>query len=353
MGYIRAFLCIILFETFCLSASSFSLPCPEWMQNQIDHDINHFKKPISLKKLETVFQKKKKKYCLVKFTICGNQISIEHDLDKSDFIHRMHCFEQALTALLHQTDLPNVTLLISMHDAIYKELNMPVCTMAKEVDSHFILLPDFEALNQKYQVLKDKDITQTEFSWEKKKNQMVWRGSSGQRGFDGSMEICAENMEMFSRIKLCQLSKQFPELIDAGFTYIVHVREPQLLMGWKKEYIDYDMQVEYKYHLLVDGNTSAFSNSGWKFFINSAVFIPESTHVQWYFKELIPYVNFIPVAANLNDLVDKIRWAMDHEDKAAEIARNSREFAKTHLTITEHLTYLYYLLLSYSKLKFV
>ena len=98
---------------------------------------------------------------------------------------------------------------------------------------------------------------------------------------------------------------------------------------------------------------SLYSNSGWRFFINSVVFIPNSGWEQWYYGALEPYVHYIPVECQLEDLVEKISWAKEHDAECKEIAKNAQRFARAHLTRSDHLVYLYYLIERYSQLNFI
>jgi Glycosyl transferase family 90 len=333
--------------------------CPQWMALQINKDLESFKKrPISLKRMNQLFDKHCVKQCLVKFTISNNKISVEHSLElyqnnNHSFIDRMNCFRDTLILLSNSVPLPDTIFFITMHDEIFKNFDLPIFAMAKEKNANFILIPDFEAIKAKYQVLENKDITAIEFPWNEKKVQLVWRGSSAQRGFDHSFYIRPDNLHMFSRVKLCQLSLQFPSVIDAKFTIFYQVQDPSLLQALQGEYLSFDKQLEYKYHILIDGNSCSFSKSGWKFFVNSVIFKPDSPDIQWYYNALVPGVHYIPVQANLDDLTEKILWAASHDAEAEAIAHNAREFANTHLTVRDNLVYLYYAILQYSQLKFV
>lgn len=42
----------------------------------------------------------------------------------------------------------------------------------------------------------------------------------------------------------------------------------------------------------------------------------------WYFPILQPYVDHVPVKADLSDLEEKIRWCRENDDKCREIAQN-------------------------------
>jgi hypothetical protein len=62
------------------------------------------------------------------------------------------------------------------------------------------------------------------------------------------------------------------------------------------------------------------------------VFIQERPYHEWYWEHLQPMVNFIPVRRDLCDLVEKLQWAREHPEQAAEIGRAGQALALTRLT---------------------
>jgi hypothetical protein len=77
----------------------------------------------------------------------------------------------------------------------------------------------------------------------------------------------------------------------------------------------------------------------------------ESLWYQWYYRLLRPYEHYIPYEAEGADLIDKIQWAIDHDDEARQIARNANAFAKQHLKRSDVMLYFYLVLSEYSKLQ--
>ena len=184
--------------------------------------------------------------------------------------------------------------LISLADGVEISENfrkgIPLFAMCKGMGQQCILIPDFDALNQGYQVLHNVDITQFALPWESKVPMMIWRGSTAQ-----GVAITNSNFHRLSRVKLCELSYEQPQLIDAKFTIFAQFAEPvSYLEQFKGEIISFEDQLNYKYHILIDGNASSYSASGWKFFANSLVFKPSSKWIQWYYNQLIPWVHYIP-----------------------------------------------------------
>lgn len=338
----------------------FALPCSAstWMERQIEEDLSSSHKTLSLKAINRFLKEYGNEQLLVRVTIKKNKILAKagyRNSPGSDY--RFSFFKAALLKLAEDHVLPDTTFLVCMGDALRDmELPMPLFVMAKkEHAQNQILVPDFDALKAGYQVLSGFDITDYEVSWEDKHASLVWRGSTAQGALEGPDWMMREgNLHQFSRVRLCELSLLYPEVIDAKFTFFAqggeHVSSLQRLRGSK---ISYEKQLEYKYHILIDGNTCAYSASGWKFFTNSLIFKPDSHHIQWYYHALKPGVHYVAIERTLDDLLEKIGWAVAHDREACEIAKNARSFAKEHLTLSSNLEYLYQAIVHYSRLECV
>jgi len=48
---------------------------------------------------------------------------------------------------------------------------------------------------------------------------------------------------------------------------------------------------------------------------------------QWYYDRLMPWRHFVPVRADMSDLVEKIAWCRGHDGECAAIAAAGRAFA--------------------------
>jgi hypothetical protein len=146
----------------------------------------------------------------------------------------------------------------------------------------------------------------------------------------------------------------YSSVIDAKFTLFVQQGDRfPYLYRFQGEHVSFQDQMNFKYHILVDGNVSPYTKSGWKFFTNSLLFKPASKWVQWYFGSLSPNVHYVPIKEDLSDLLDKLEWAVQNDGEAAKIASNCRDFALTHLTFADDLIYLYRAIICYYELDFI
>lgn len=329
---------------------------PDWMKARADRDLAPFRnRYLSQREILQYYETSSSDLFLIKFTIRDNRVYAESKEKKSEGLdYRRSAYEEALKTIVKAVKLPDTVFLISMHDAFTLSTGVPVFTMCKrEEDQWAILLPDFDALRAKFQVLPNRDLTVYEPPWNGKKNQLVWRGSTAQASFEGEL-MRVDNVHRFSRVILCQLSQQYPDLIDAKFTFFAQGGENiPSLQDFQAKQMSFNELIKYKYQLYIDGNVSPYSASGWKFFTNSLVFKPDSPWIQWYYDALQPFEHYIPVKKDLTDLLEKVLWARSNDAEAMAIAKRCREFALSHITLPDNLLYLYYIIDQYSHLMFI
>lgn len=347
--------------------------CPQWMEEQITKDLAPWQNGvISQKELDEIFQGFQPSHYVVKINIQNNRVSTKKRTKEPGVNYRLQGFIDALNDLAKVVSLPDVTFYITMHDGVMQPnqfaphlVDFPIFTMSRatiDPDSvRSILVPDYEGLYENYQVLKRRNVAEYEMPWRKKIPVMIWRGSTAQCAYDlsdfpniSASKMNENNAHLFTRFLLCQLSQQYPDLINARYTFLADLDKTfpyvKTLQG---KWLTYEEEFRYKYLILINGNAASYTNSGWKLFSNSVIFLPESMWTQWYYEALKPYVHYIPVAKDLGDLIEKINWARDHDSECEAIAKNARNFAIENLTRPDLLVYWYFLLLKYSELNFV
>jgi len=326
---------------------------PKWMKNQIEEDLAPYRdQKISISRMRSFFSDQMTSDRIVEIQIKNNKIKrfITKELSKHFLYGWYLIIDQALNDLAKLVSLPNVTFFLCIHDVYQHNAEFPIFVFAK-AKQHFgqCMIPDPIAFNAGYQTLSKGTILRDVIPWERKIGKMVWRGSTGQW-------IDPETGEKW-RLTLCELSEKYRDLIDAGFTFVYNPDDCESgdikeLKTYGRERLSYEEMLEYKYQMWIDGYGASFSASGWRLFSNSVVFKPESNNTQWYYAALQPYVHYIPIQANLEDLVEKIQWMQTDDAYAKEVAENAREFALTHIVRTESLCYLYSLIMEYSRLQF-
>ena len=195
-----------------------------------------------------------------------------------------------------------------------------------------IPLPNYEDL----QFLWNKDMQEEmklNYVWDDKIDKAVFRGSATGCGFTYNRNM---------RLKVSLLSKKYPSFLNAGITSMkekLKIDEKDrvgytdlkgLKLGFSNRLSPYE-QSKYKYILHLDGNVAAHRLA--KFFLlNSVTLICETGSMLWFSHILIPYTHYVPVKKDLSDLIEKIKWCRENDDKCRDIARNAFELGKKLLT---------------------
>lgn len=189
-----------------------------------------------------------------------------------------------------------------------------------------------------------KRISQTthefETCWENKKATAVFRGGS-----TGPGVTIKQNM----RLKACYLSRTTQPDASDGVPYLdcgitnwnLRPRKlvnSEVLQTIELKNIPYrlsqrltpEQQSTYKYILHLDGHVAAFRLSI-ELAMRSVVLIPSTPWKLWYSHLLEPYVHYVPVRADLSDLVERVKWCKEHDKECKQIAENAYVFYTRYL----------------------
>ncbi|KAJ7147536.1 glycosyl transferase family 90-domain-containing protein [Mycena crocata] len=190
-----------------------------------------------------------------------------------------------------------------------------------------------------------------DIAWSDKQSQLYWRGSSN------GGHIIGDNYHSFPRFRLIIFAREHPEFINAKMTRFEN--------GHCTDQCDRDRIIseynitgprdpkknvfKYRYLLDVDGNT--FSGR-FLSLLRSGSLVFKSTVFEEYFNDLIrPYEHYIPVKPDLSDLIQKVQWAMTHDDEAHRIQETGRLFAQRVMTDSQNDCYFALLLLEWARLQ--
>ena len=335
-----------------MKSEMFQNPPPEWMLKQIHTDLESFSKSsISTEILDRVMLEENaigNPHFLVRYKITNNKVQVisfvSHD--------RIPLVTKSIKQLAQSVKLPNVDFIVTMHDSLDgTEFLCPIFSFAKrpKLSPQIILMPDFEALLGNFPTLLAVDKGNQSYPWDKKVNKAIWKGA-----MTGGI-FTPENFLDFPRTKTITQSLQYPDLIDAGYTALVQCENCELIKSRFSQYFGPSSPVEdhikYKYQLLIDGNTCAYSRAYWQLFSNCVILKQSSDAIQWYYGALQPYEHYIPVKADMSDLIDVIKWAIEHDDEVEKISLRAQEFSMKNLRHTHVMQYLYLLLEEYSRLQ--
>ncbi|OLP79876.1 KDEL motif-containing protein 2 [Symbiodinium microadriaticum] len=260
------------------------------------------------------------------------------------------------------------------------EQPMPVITKARAVFTPGLLrMPSYELVGPLLDKLRH-EVSRT--TWSEKEPRLFWRGGMRSfnscqcgghipgraewparwRKFNGStlLEMAAAapqpggrlpltprchcqahwtNSSTFkrnNRIRLCELSRQFPQLIDAKLAYIPDsydsIRQRLLDLGYAAEFSQKTEQTKYKYLISTDGSTIDDTRIYWLLSTGSVIFKQITPLLPYGIPGLVPWQHFVPIREDMSDLVDKIRFAQANDDSMKQIALRAQHFAKNFFT---------------------
>lgn len=211
---------------------------------------------------------------------------------------------------------------------------------ASKYEKNLFILPDPFIVQPEWSNLLAKiDEAKKQYNWKNKLDLVFWRG--GTTGMSkGGYNI--NNIDKLPRVKLIFLSKLFPELVDAKFTYFMdsafykkgkELKQVLTLLDEdKKNKVKEVDHLKYKYLIAVDGNTSPWVRVPWIMHSNSILIKEKTTKIQWFYSALEEYYNYVPIDENLRDLFKQIEWMKENDKLLKVISNNAQKFIADNLT---------------------
>lgn len=168
---------------------------------------------------------------------------------------------------------------------------------------------------------------------------ITWKNKINKAVFRGSATGCSTDMNNV-RIKAANISLQYPEYLNAGITSFnrklkKNIGKPLTIIEStleKATFMTIQEKASYKYILNLDGHVSAFRLSH-ELSLGSVLLIPKSKYYLWFSHLLEPFIHYVPIDENLNNLVEQIKWCINNDKKCEEIALNALNFYKKYLQI--------------------
>ncbi len=334
---------------------------PLWMEKQIEADLEIFQKggikSSSLDEIIAEGDKLGNNPCLfARYKIKNGEFSVAYS--KRLEISPKERYESVTNALMKLSEcvfLPDVDIIVCLHDKLISTgaLEGPILVFAKNpgTDSRRILIPDSEALGGYADLLQEVDRARIAFPWRRKIRRAIWRGqTAGQINGDA---MTTHNYSIFPRGQLINISLQFPKYLDAKFTQLWpddNLRELFLQKRCLANHMSVFNQIRYKYQILVDGNTCAYSRAYWQLHSNCVILKQNSPDIQWYYGIFKPFIHYIPVNSDSSDLPEKVQWAINHEYEVQQIIKRANNLANENLKYEDIMLYFYLVIKKYSEL---
>lgn len=326
----------------------------DWILDQISEDLKNFKNSVVLKKnLEKATNNHNFK--LAKINITNGKLSVTHkgnDIDPNCL--RLPIIIQAIENILKYSQLPNLDFIITVSDGFTgnsDQFNCPIFAFSKNkiLDRNTVLFPDIDSLHWNQLLINEVKSGIQKYPWNKKIGKAFWRGTASEAYYT------INTMKNFTRFKLVQISIMQPDYLDAKFSTLYNVDQEVknyfISRGYYDKHISIPEHLIYKYQILIDGGTSAWARAYWQLFSDTLILKVDSDNIQWYYRNLMPYVHYIPIKKDLSDLISQIQWSSQNDNITRQIIGNANNFANNNLSYADMLYYIYILLIEYSKLQ--
>jgi hypothetical protein len=173
-------------------------------------------------------------------------------------------------------------------------------------------------------------LTKNYVPWEERKPIAFWRGATT------GVPTIAGDWRSLERVKLAEIGNRYEHrgFIDAGLSSVIQFSDPVVVeeiknSGLFRGFVPWENWGQFKYHIDIDGNSSPWSNLFQRLLAGSTVLKVESRRAlnQWFYDKLVPWENYVPIAPDLSDLIEKIDWLTQNDQYAREIGQAGRSLA--------------------------
>jgi hypothetical protein len=192
----------------------------------------------------------------------------------------------------------------------------------------YFLVPDCIFVSTRGYAHAREVLTRNIMPWKERTPVAFWRGATtGMHGGD---------WRRLERAQLCEFARRYEALgvFDVGFSSIVQMPDPQTVdeikaSGLMRGFVPWESWGRFKYLIDIDGNSNPWSNLFQRLLTGSTVLKVESSRglQQWFYDRLRPWENYVPIAPDISDLLDKILWLQRNDQLAQAIGQAGRQLA--------------------------
>ena len=341
-------------------------PAAPWMEEQVAQDLAVFQK-VSASSVEKTYSRMVEVLGplepIYHFRILGNKL-YKYVPEGAPFSDTDTRTEKALKTLLLYAKVPDIDFVLCGLDGVPEHYfpsdfyltgdpltQAPVFAQAKRENiatQYIVLIPDQLCLSDLWFQGSQEELQS--IPWDQKAAVAIWRGGLSDAGEPNAGQFI-DSFAKTPRFALCKIGAEHPDVIDAGFAGL-DCEEMEALMqklGLGKPPLSKRAHLRGKYLPVLDGHMCTYPGYQWRLLSNSVCLKQESDQVQWFYKALKPYIHYIPVQNDMRDLVEKINWAKEHDEEAAQIAANAHAFASQNLLFEDVYFYLHFALCEYAK----
>lgn len=193
-------------------------------------------------------------------------------------------------------------------DSVNHDKNYPIFTKARKINDGYnkILLK----LNSNYHCNMLKNIKNIDIPFSSKNNKLLWRGTLTGKHVHGLRHLIVKKFQNHANKNIdIKFYKSAQHMDVTGYNIV-----PKL---------SYTEQLKFKFIISIEGNDVA-TNLKWALLSNSVVLMPECKIASWFMEDhLIPYVHYIPLSRDFEDLEAKYEWCLNNLKDCEQISKNA------------------------------
>lgn len=180
---------------------------------------------------------------------------------------------------------------------------------------------------QRHWINPIENVIKHDIPFKSKNNKIIWRGGFTGFGWDQKHETSRP-----SRKVLCEkYNDHCNDSIDIGPTGSNPYEGIFTYNGKIKDHINISQQLKSKFIISVEGGDIA-TNLKWILYSNSVSLMAKPTICSWLMEDkLEPWVHYVPLDDQFDDLEEKYTWCLTNLDKCEEIANNGKKYIEQFL----------------------
>ncbi len=317
----------------------------QWIDEEVSREFDLIeKRDLSIQEMRAFIAQANHNYIGI-ITIKKGIIYIEQK--KSGYyamIGRVNYLKHSLYEIFKTKPWIETSFIFDYSDELKGSKKLPVFGLCKRKNSRGILIPDETEEDTYDQATLISQIC----PWEKKISRAYFRGATTGAAF------IRETLMKLPRVRLAQISKENPNIVDAKFSKILtnHFKDGKALELF---YINFNIVpfeetgnvVRYRYGIDVDGNTNGWKRCRYILSSNTLCIKHKSPYIQWFYSLLKPNEHYLEVERDFSDLIEKIKWAEKNTAACLKMIQNSSQLAKAIFSKSAQREYLYQTLKKY------
>jgi hypothetical protein len=210
--------------------------------------------------------------------------------------------------------------------------HIPILSISGQRNYLDIPIPNYDDVMY---VLNPKPSSNYVTKWEDKQyEKAVFRGGPTGCGYTEKTNMRIKVAKMKSSLLDAKLTNKDGNSVDSKaikFDPKYGIGSMNTNIGMSGDFLTMADQSKYKYIIHIDGNVNAYRLLA-TMLTGSLILRVTSQYTSWVDHMIQHKVHYIPVKADLSDLLDVIRWCKKNDDKCREIAKNGMEFARSILS---------------------